>query len=147
MIKPKRRCRWELQLWNSKRWSRGKAAGGKLVWNQHKAMCVGYNGVIPLIVICQVYVCQLHILQNVILNKNENPQHAGYYHTNSHKDIYIHFVCFHLHTVDKNLNTTNLTIDQGSMEGLVSPESTSLLATFWWINNQTFTDSELAKFY
>ena len=33
--KPKRRCRWELQLWNSKRWSRGKAASGKLVWNQH----------------------------------------------------------------------------------------------------------------
>ena len=26
VIKPKRRCRWELQLWNSKRWSRGKAA-------------------------------------------------------------------------------------------------------------------------
>ena len=40
MIKPKRRGRWELQLWNSKRWSRGvafsgKAASGKLVWNQH----------------------------------------------------------------------------------------------------------------
>ena len=26
VIKPKRRCRWELQLWNSKRWSRGIAA-------------------------------------------------------------------------------------------------------------------------
>ena len=35
VIKPKRCCRWELQLWNSKRWLRGKAASGKLVWNQH----------------------------------------------------------------------------------------------------------------
>ena len=37
VIKPKQRGRWELQLWNSKRWSRGVAASGKLVWNQHYA--------------------------------------------------------------------------------------------------------------
>ena len=29
------RDRWELQLWNGKRWSRSVAASGKLVWNQH----------------------------------------------------------------------------------------------------------------
>ena len=33
VIKPKRLGRWELQLWDSKRWSRGiVAASGKLVW-------------------------------------------------------------------------------------------------------------------
>ena len=33
-------CRWELQIWNSKRWwSHGKAASGKLVWNQQYLCC------------------------------------------------------------------------------------------------------------